>query len=92
MLTAGDPCSAQPVWSSGLPQTAVIGRLPTPQASVFLSVKWVSEPHLYLGWPEGQNMTLFKQTELCRALDTWQTLVSDSESESVGHSVVSDSL
>ena len=35
-------------------------------------------------------MTLFKWTELCRALDTWQALVS--ASESVGHSVVSDSV
>lgn len=49
MLTAGDPCSAQPVGSSGLPQTAVIGRLPTPQASVFLSIKCISEPH-HSGW------------------------------------------
>ena len=49
---------------------------------------------LGLEGPEGLDMTLFKQTELCRALDTWQALVSASESKSeiVGHSVVSDSL
>lgn len=37
-------------------------------------------------------MTLFKWTELCRALDTWQALVSATESESVCHQSESNSL